>query len=77
MLNIFKNKSIRAVIIGVTVSAVILMTPIVGFVYYYKSSLSYCHNYAEQNKASTGLPESMDYNSLYDPCMKDKGLWGK
>lgn len=77
MLNIFKNERTRKIVIVVVASIVIIATPIAGFLYYYKSSMNYCDNYAEQNKASTGLPESMDYYSLYDPCMKDKGLWGK
>lgn len=74
MLNTPKKKNTRIIIIVIT-AIVILATPILGYAYYYKSSTDYCRNYAEQNKHKTGLPESMDYNSLYDPCMKDKGLW--
>ena len=45
-----------------------------GFAFYLVSSRQYCSNYASNNQQKTGLPESMSYYSLYNPCMESKGL---
>jgi uncharacterized protein YxeA len=69
-----KKKTLRTPLIIITAVILTIAALIAGAVYYYKSSIDHCNTYALQNEESTGLPESMGYHSLYDPCVKGKGL---
>ena len=70
-----KPRKITVIVISVIVGVVLIIGIAVGgFAFYLVSSRQYCSDYARDNEQKTGLPESMSYYSLYNPCMESKGL---
>jgi hypothetical protein len=79
MIKITSKKALIFAAIVIANSITIVMVGIIGmggFAMYVGSSRQQCDAYASSYAKQTGLPESMNYYSLYVPCRESKGLRG-